>query len=85
MSVNVQLLNFLRTNEWPSDYWAFGLLGFRTIGPSDYWADTIKFGINYLNIYSFKFIHIVVCTRLIIKLLGPIVRKPNSYNLIYLE
>jgi len=24
----------------PSDYWTFGLLGLRTIGPSDYWADT---------------------------------------------
>ena len=25
-----------------SDYRAFGLLGFRTIGPSDYWADTYQ-------------------------------------------
>ena len=25
-----------------SDYWAFGLSGLRTIGPSDYWADTVQ-------------------------------------------
>jgi hypothetical protein len=45
------ILNKLNCNYWafgllgfqsigPLDYWAFGLSDLRTIGPSDYWADT---------------------------------------------
>jgi hypothetical protein len=39
----------------PSDYRAFGLLGLRTIGPSDCWADTV-YMIIFLDNYLCKLI-----------------------------
>ena len=43
----------------PSDYRAFGLLGLRTIGPSDCWADTV-YMIIFLDNYLCKLIRLAM-------------------------